>query len=365
MIRAKRGRVVFIDYSQSRRDGSNPRKLYYTEADYVKSLKIKDVALGKKFPQTYSSDASDTFWAATNASGIVFLGNHGAPGEPACLVAYDPGQEKLLWNRSGNVLSMGMLLHKGRLWSGITDRNSIAHAVAYSPDDGNLLVKLPLDSPGSGVPVGVGKRVLIRTRSSIYSFAPAPLAMVGSTVSTAPPTVGAGATPAPTKAKPGWRLYRDRTAGYLIQTPTSWRFDRKKLVKMGGLRMSIPFVKTGVEGGRAVFLGSVHVLTWEAAGRDANALWKSVWAQRRRSNPNVRAVKVHRVDNVGGSSAPGIKAIYSYRNAQGYPVQLRSLCVVSNGVAFELRGWSGPTNPQAIWQEIEGIFGSFRPHRFR
>ena len=354
VVKVRKGRVVFLDYSKRRSDGSNPKKLYFTEADYVKSKKVKDQALHKRYPATYASSAGDHFWAATDDSGIVFIGNHGAAGEPSNLMAYDPGQDKLLWSRSGSVVNMGLLLHRGELWSGVVDQEGNAHAVVYSPDDGSLLARLPLDGPGTDVPVAAGARVLVRTRGSVHCFAPrkgrpTPPALVGS----------AGGE----SSRKGWRLYRDRTAGYLIRTPKSWRFERSKLVKMGGLRMSIPFVRVEQVGGKEVFLGSVHVLTWEAAGRDVNQLWNSVYTQRRQTNPDVRVVNVHKVNNLGGTGLTGIKAAYTFRR-KGYPEQLRSLCVVSHGVAFELRGWAGPGRPEEIWRDIEGIFASFQPHKF-
>lgn len=358
VVKVSKDRVVFIDYSQRASDGTNKRKLYYTEADYVRSKKIKDEELSKKFPATYASASSDTFWAATDASGIVFLGNHGAPGAPSTLMAYDPVHDKILWNRSGGVLSSGLLLHKGMLWTGINDASGNAHAAAYSPDDGNLLLTHKLDSPVTGTPVAAGERVLLRTRNSVYCFK----ASTDATVTpgpAAPPKL----TPVPTQAtKPGWRLYRDRKAGYLIQAPSTWQFDRQRMTKMGGLRMSIPFVRTTMVKGRPVFLGQVTILTWEAAGRDVNQLWQSVYSQQKRLHSDLRVVKVHNVQNVGGSGLPGIKAVYSYRD-RGYVVQLRSLCVVSHGVAFEVRGWAGHMHPKTIWEEIEEILQTFRPHR--
>jgi PQQ-like domain len=357
VVKVGRGRVVFIDYSQRTSAGKNSRELYYTEADYVRGKKLKDAALSKKFPTTYSAAASDTFWAATDKSGIVFLGNHGNPGAPSTLMAYDPVHDKILWNRNGAVISAGLLLHKGMLWTGVNAVNGGASAVAYSPDDGDILFRHKLDAPVTGTPVAAGERVLLRTRGAVYCFK----AVVGTAaVTAAPPT--AKSTPLPTRAKPGWRLYRDKVAGYLMQTPTTWQFDRRRMTKMGGMRMSIPFVRTTMIKGRSVFLGSVHILTWEASGRTVSQLWQNVYAQQRRAHPDLRVLKVHQVQSVGGSGMPGVKATYTYRD-KGYAVQLRSLCVVSHGVAFEVRGWAGPTHPRAIWSEIEAIMKAFRPHR--
>jgi hypothetical protein len=358
VVKVGKGRVVFVDYSKRKSDGTNPKKLYFTEADYIKSKKLKDKALHKRFSATYSTSAADTFWTATNASGIVFIGNHGSDGVGSTMVAYDPGHDKLLWDRSGSVLSMGLLLHKGKLWTGVTDRDGGAHAVAYSPDDGSPLVKLPLDAAGTGRPVAAGKRVLIRTRNAIHCLKPGKQS--GGLV-----VAGGGQKVKGHKARPGWRLFSDKKAGYLIQTPKSWRFNRKKMVLMGGLRMSIPFMRTEKVGGKTQYLGSVHILTWEAAGRDVNTLWNSVYTQRRQSNSDVRVLKVHRVHNVGGTGLSGIKATYTFRSKTGYPIQMRSYCIVSHGVAFELRGWVGPHKREEVWGEVEGIFQSFIPRRMR
>ncbi len=230
VVKVGGSRLVFLDYSQRQSDGSNPKKLYFTEADYVRSKKVKDQALHKRYPATYSSAACDHFWAATDDSGIVFIANYGSPTQQSNLLAYDPGQDKLLWNRSGSVVSMGVLLHGGRLWSGVSDGEGNAYAVAYSPDDGSLLEKLPLDAPGTGAPVAAGRRILVRSRNAIHCFAAGaskPLVLKGAAL----------------PSKKDWRMYRDRTTNYLIRTPKTWEFQREKLVKMGGLRMSIPFVR--------------------------------------------------------------------------------------------------------------------------
>jgi hypothetical protein len=165
----------------------------------------------------------------------------------------------------------------------------------------------------------------------------------------------------PPAARTGWRQFRDRVAGYVIQTPQSWTFDRNAMRKLGGVRFVIPFSRASVVGGRTMIVGTLHLLTWEAAGRDSSALWQSVWAQRQRANADVRVVKLDRVTNVGGSGANGIAATYSFQGRQGYPVQMRSLCVVHHDVAFELRGWASPLMPQEVWQDIQSIMDSFKP----
>jgi outer membrane protein assembly factor BamB len=353
VVKFEGGRIVFLDYTLKQRDGGNPRSLFYTEADYQQGKKLKDVSLRN----LYASAASDGFRVASGAGGRLFLGNHGGPGDPSSLHALDPAEgrtaaPKTIWTRSGEVISSGLLLQGGKLWTALA-RKDESVALAYNPEDGNLLVRQALDAPATGSPVAVGSAVLFRTRSSVYCFAPR--------AATPPPPPA----PLPTEKTPtGWRLFRDKAAGYFIQLPTSWRFDRAGMKTLGGVRYVIPFLRAGTVGGRAVSLGSIHILTWEAAGRDADGLWRSVHAQRLRTSPTLRVVQVQRIANVGGSGVAGVLATYSFQHRSGHPVQMRSLCAVSHGVAFELRAWASPLQPKEIWQEVEAIFGTFRPHRF-
>ena len=361
------GKVVFIDYSKRTTAGKNATRLYYTETDFIKGAKLRDIALSDH----YNTAGSDTFWVAGDPAGQVFLANHGEPGEPATLMAYDPARGKALWSRSGPVTSMGLLLHQGKLWTGRTAKGGKASVLVYSPDDGNPLLTLPLDAPGNGSPVGVGDRVLVRTRKSIYCFAPdagkdipdAPRALLGTAGVASPSAVKAAQLP--TRALPGWRLMRHKPTGFVIQVPRSWKLEKKKMLKMGPMRQVIPFARVKQAGGRRLYLGSIKVLTWEAAGRNVDGLWQSVYAQRRQLSPDVRVGKVHRVRDVGGSGVPGIKATYTYRGPSGYAVQQRSLCVVHHGVAFELRAWVGPTDRRSMWKEVEQILTHFRPHKFK
>ncbi len=355
VIKVGGGRVVFIDYTRKQR-GKNSTKLYYTEADYVRSKKLKDISLSDQ----YKSAKSDTFWVAGDPGGQLFFANHGDPGAPSVLLAYDPAQGKVLWSRGGQVSSMGVLLHKGKLWTGLNKKGGPAKAVLYSPDDGNPVFSHPLDSPGTGSPVATGEAVLLRTRKSVYCFVPA--------VKKAPsPTVKPaiiGTTDDPDTPRPGWKMMRHKPSGFVIQIPQRWHLDKKKKVKLGGVRHVIPFARKQKLGKRVAYVGSVTVLTWEAAGRNVDQLWQSIYAQRRGISPDVRVTKVHRVKNVGGTGVTGIRAVYSFKGPRGYPVQLRSLCLIHHGVAFELRAWAGPSRPAEIWKQVEQIFSTFKPKKF-
>jgi len=353
VVKFEGGRIIFLDFTHKQRDGSNPRKLFYTEADYQTGKKLKDVSL----QSLYVAAASDSFRVASGASGRLFLGNHGGLGDPSSLHALDPAEgrtaaPKTIWTRSGEVLPTGLLLHEGKLWTALARKEEPA-ALAYNPDDGNLLLRQPLDAPPTGAPVAAGTSVLFRTRSSVYCLA--------QRVAAPPPPPP---TPVAVKKPSDWRLFRDRSAGYFIQLPVTWRFDRSRMRSLGGVRFVIPFLRSGQVGGREVSLGSIHILTWEAAGRDADGLWRSVYAQRQRTTPSLRVVQSQRVANVGATGNPGILATYSFKDRSGYPVQMRSLCVISHGVAFELRAWASPLQPKEVWEEIERIMATFRPHKF-
>ena len=357
VIQVGGGRVVFIDYTR-KSGGKNSTKLYYTEADYVKSVKLKDISLSGQ----YKSAASDTFWVAGDPAGQLFFANHGDPGDPSVLLAYDPAQRKTLWSRGGQVSSMGVLLHRGKLWTGLTKKGGPSSAVLYSPDDGNPMATHALDSPGTGAPVAAGEAVLLRTRKSVYCFAPAPRDEPKPKPVVKPAILGTRGLP--TAARPGWKLLRHKPSGFFIQVPESWHIDKQKKRKMGGVRHVIPFARKHKLGQRVFYVGSVTVLTWEAAGRDADKLWQSIYAQRRGTSRDLRVAKVHRVRNIGGSGVDGIRAVYSFHGPRGYAVQLRSLCLIHHGVAFELRAWAGPTRPAEVWKQVEQIFKTFRPHKF-
>ena len=354
------GRIVFIDYTQAASNGrgdgkrgsakrpptdpSNPRKLYYTEADYIRGKKLRDVSLAAK----YTSETADSFWLSASSSGQVFLANHGKPGDTSTLFAFDPEREQTIWTRSGDVASAGLVLHEGRLWTTVAGKGGAAQLLGYSPETGDVVSRVSLDAPGTGSPVPAGQALLVRTRGSIYCVAP----------QGGPPRAGLVGRLGNPRDRSGWRAFRDRVAGYLIQIPETWKFNRDGMRKLGGLRFVIPFVRAESGSGQAVKQGTVHVLTWEAAGRDAQGLWRSVQAQRLRTNPRTR---VQSVVSTQSGGLPAVLATYVYRSTAGEPVQMRSLCVVSHGVAFELRAWVSSTAPVEAWQEVEGIFRSFQP----
>jgi outer membrane protein assembly factor BamB len=351
VLRVADGRIAFIDFTQRTSEGKNPRKLFYTEANYLHGKKLQDLSLGSRYPFA----ASDTFWATPGPTGGVLLGNHGAPGEPSALVALDLANNRTLWTRSGEAVAMGILLHRGLIWTGTVDKERTPSVVAYGSEDGKLAFRHSLDGPGTGTPVAAGRMVLLRTRESVYCFAPAQLKPSYS------PAPGRAADQTTPDSRSPWTVFRNRALGYSVQFPPSWVYEESKARKLGGVRAVIPFVRAAMVRGRSVSLGTVHLLTWEAAGRDAQGLWKSVYYQRYRANPGLRVVSVRQRSDVGAGRVPGVLAVYSFRNRTGVPTEVRSLCVVSHGVAFELRAWAAPSSPADVWREVDSIFSTFRP----
>lgn len=375
VIGMDRDKVVFIDHTRrAGGTGPNKRKLYYTETDYVNARKLRDVNLSGN----YGEAAADTFWVAAGPAGQVFAAGHGEPGVASTLLAYDPVAGRLLWSKSGEVASMGILLHRGQLWTGVTAKDGGSRVVVYRPDDGRALREYALDAPGAGKPVAVGDRVLVRTRDSVYCFAPGvaaetspgPAAKDGDPGRNGDDAVSpAGGddvkvatlgVPAPIAGRPGWTRLSDSGLGFSVDLPPGWILERDKVLRMGGVRMVIPLMRKGKGRRGDRYVGAVQVLTWEDAGRDADGLWRSVYAQRKRLNPRVKVVSVNRVGNVGGSGQGGIRAVYRF-GAGRRQTELRSLCVVSHGVAFELRGWATPRSRRDPWRQVEEVLASFKP----
>jgi outer membrane protein assembly factor BamB len=350
VIKLGGGRIVFIDYSVRGTNGQNSKKLYYTEADYLHSVKVIDLSLSAK----YLAAENDVFWVAADPSGLMYVANHGDPGRSSALFVYDPSRKETLWTRSGAVASMGLILHRASLWTAVSQSNKETYAVAYDPKDGNTLFKYPLDSPGTGAPLAWQQRVLLRTRQSLYCFAPSVIAGGAN-------PAGAGESTEASGMIKGWRAYRDSKAGYLLQTPLSWSFDKSGLRKLGGLRFVIPFKRTGMLGSNAITLGTLHIMTWEDHGGQARTVWNAVLAQQRKLHPDLYVTSLKEVKNVGGSGQAALLAEYGFRDPKGEPVQLRSLCLAHHGVAFELRGWASPYQGEEIWQDLERIFSTFTP----
>ena len=403
--------LTFVDYTVADRKGRNRRKLYFTEVNYRDNKKLRDLALSKQ----YASDRSDTIWVSVGRRGEIYVATHGGPGHDANVVGYDGIQRKTLWERLGTQPNLGVAPYQGLLWSAIRDDNGVTKLVGLDPKNGKATIRLPLDGHAVKPPMEVGGRLFVRTAKSLYCFESRPsptgqtahLAAANAAAEEQPPALPATASPAatatppdsaddepaathlattktppsagsatpaavqppplsldgnrsPPATRPGFRVHKDDQLGFALQLPEAWFLDKSRQRRMGGPRAAIPFSRVKNLPERRFYLGTVQVLTWEAAGRDAAGLWRSIFLQRKSLNADVQVLRVHQLRNVGGTGQPGVVARYRFTGPSGQPVTLRSLCVVSNGVAYELRAWAGPMQPGQTWREIEEIFSSFR-----
>ncbi|MCC6747066.1 MAG: PQQ-binding-like beta-propeller repeat protein [Deltaproteobacteria bacterium] len=373
VVELRDARLAFLDYSRATASGVNPRKVFYTEADYLRGAKTMDRPLSER----YSSSSADRFFAVRAPSGVLYVANVGSPREPSQLFAYLPERKQTRWARSGELVSTGLLLHAGGLVAAVNGREGGSQLVLYSPTDGNTVHQQPLDGLAEGAPVAAGALVLAHTRGSVACFS---LGETPSAASTPPPPTNppppaapsASAPPAPHTGIPaettppagtgpaGFRLYRDRLAGYEVRLPEAWRLDRTRIRRFGGVRLAVPFVRSGLDtAGVPRYQASLQVLVREAAGQDAEGLWRSVYQQRAQQDPQVKVLLVQRPRLPSGQRA--VLATYLTRSASGYPEQVRSLCVVSHGVAFELRARLAPGFLGRLWPEVMQIFRTFHP----
>ena len=347
-------KVVFIDHSKNV-GGKNDRKLYYTEANYRRAKKLRDLSLAS----LYSSPRSDVFWAVGSGSGLVFVGSHGSKPGPSTLQAYNPALGKTVWTRKGRVTSMGLLLHRGRLWTGGVTRGGASRLLAYSPDDGSTVLSVRLDSPGQRAPVAAGKGLLVRTQKSIYFISPSAANDKAVASAATPPKPPVQGKPLPVKARTGWRLIKNVAAKYLVQIPAAWHDEGIR--RLGKKGFMVPFVRKQKVWGRVIHQGTVHLLSSSAQGKDVKGVWGYVLARRQARNPGLTLIRVRNVPDVGGSGLPGLKAIYRVTNSRGNQTEERCLCVVNRGVAYVLTATVAPYQKPYIWTEIEGIFRSFWP----
>ena len=407
-------KLAFVDYTRVDSRGNNRRKLYFTVVDYQNNKKLRDLSLSR----LYASDPSDTIWVTLGAQDNIFLATHGRSGQEANVAGFDLNQRKSLWERLGTQPNLGLALFQGLLWSAIRDDKGATKLVGLDPRTGKAVQRLVLDGNAVYPPVEVAGRLFVRTSKSVYCFGGTPQNLLlpgvnkAPSPSTPPPTRPAPvtalpaaespdepaavpltteatpltteATPLTTEAtpslanieqppplpgetgvtkpgvRPGFRTHMDRQLGFSMQVPETWFLDQARQRRLGGPRAVIPFARVKRLPGQRFFLGTVQVLTWEAAGRDASGLWRSIFVQRHKLNPEIKVKRVFQIKNVGGTGLPGVVARYSFTGPGGQPVILRSLCVVSNGVAYELRAWAGPMHPARTWREVEEIFSSFR-----
>jgi len=341
VIRFDRGRVSFLDFSRLY-EGANPRKLYYTEADAVRGKKLRDLKLSSH----YGYKESDNFAVTSDKNGRrVYLTNYGVGSRPSSLLAYEPRQNHLLWTRSGNVAKDAPVLHNGRLWTTVDGKSSPGQVVAYNLDSGDTVARYKLDAPVRGSVIAAGvSYILARTSDEIWCFGP-------------PHKTTASDAPV---SRPGWRPFHDRKLHYSIQLPQRWQLARKRIHRYGHQRVSIPFVLYRRAGNRPIYVASVHVLIRPAGNDTTEQLWQAVVDQRRQRSTKFSTIREKKLSIAG---AKAILGSYRFTNRAGVTEQARSLCIVSGGLAYELRGRVNPKEPRRVWREMMEIFSTFKVTR--
>ena len=331
------GKLSFIDFSKNL-GGKNPHKLFLTEVDYRKNKKLHDIAL----KHHYFDPKSDRFFALPAGPGAVLLVQNGPLDATSSVLVLDLKQKQVRWQHKAKEPFGAPVIRGQRVWLAC-GRGKARHLVAYGLADGKEQARTAaLSASEVGAPQPVGdKALVVRTKAGLRCLQPG-----------APVAASRPAAADPTR---GWRLYRDTLAGYTIKLPSAWKLNPRHVRHFGPNAFAVPFVRYQVKGDRWLFQASVHVLVRPSRGQTAEQVWKAVLAQRGRRTP-VKIVGTQRrkrngLDEVFGS--------YSFRNRYGRQETAQSLCVVSHGLAFELRARVRPAAAAQLASELRQIFETF------
>jgi hypothetical protein len=342
VVRFTKDRLSFLDYSRERA-GKNRKKLFFTEVDYLKNKKLRDLSLKNH----YGAPSADTFHArAVGSNGLILVqtGQRCGAAAPAKLLYLDLDKKTVRWTVS-RPAPLGAPLRQGALvWVSVAGTAPTMLAVDLA--NGKATRELSLPEAATSAPRAGGEGALVlRDGKGIVAL---------STSATVAPA--SRPTQKTTPAPAGWRLYRDRLAGYVIALPKGWKLNPKHVRHFGSGAFAVPFVRYDVAAGRWRFVASIHVLVRPARAQNVDQLWKAVLAQRR---ARAGAVKVLEVKRQTRDGVVHIDGRYSFRNRFGSSETARSLCVVSHGVAFELRARMRPSRATTVAPQISKIFGRF------
>lgn len=332
------GRLSFIDFSKNLR-GKNPSKLFLTEVDYRKNKKLHDIAL----KHHYVDPKSDRFFALPAGPGAVLLVQNGPIDATSSVLVLDLHKKQVRWqHKAQEPFGQPVITGGRRVWLA-RGRGKARHLVAYALVDGKEKARTAaLSAPEVGAPQPLaGGALVVRTKAGLRCLQP------GAAVAASRPAIVD-----PTR---GWRLYRDTLAGYTIKLPTQWKLNPRHVRHFGPDAFAVPFVRYQVQGDRWIFQASVHVLVRPSRGQTADEVWKAVLAQRGRRTP-VKIVGTQRRTRNGLAEVFGS---YSFRNRYGAEETAQSLCLVSHGLAFELRARVRPAAAAQLAKEVQQIFQTF------
>lgn len=153
-----------------------------------------------------------------------------------------------------------------------------------------------------------------------------------------------------------WKEYQDGLAGYQIYLPAAWKLNSKQIRHYGKNTFSVPFTLYLKKEGQWHFRSSLHILVRPANGQTIEQLLQDVIKQRKKKNGHVEVLSKTKV-KVGQHL--GLSATYKFRNIHGVDERAKSLCVMSHGLAFEIRVRIRPEEFSALEKEIDYIFKTF------
>ncbi len=341
VVRFTQDRLAFLDYSRQK-TGKGEKKLFFTEVDYRANKKLRDLSL----KHHYGAAIADVFHGRAVGDNGLILAQTGpgcGPKAPSKLLYLDLDEKTVRWTIS-RPAPLGVPLRRGgQVWASVG--GATPRLLAVELDNGKVARELRLASPAaSTLRRGVGDALLLRDAKGLVALSTTATAKV------------APASKPTAHTQKGWRRYRDTIAGYVIELPEAWRLNPKHVRHFGRGAFAVPFVRYEITGGRWRFLASIHVLVRPARGQTIDQLWRAVLAQRR---ARAGVVKVLDVTRKTRANVPHLDGRYSFKNRFHTTEIARSLCVVSHGVAFELRA-RVRSKAKAVEAEISKIFARFR-----
>ena len=329
-------RLAFLDYTRLLK-GKNARKLFYTEADINKNKKLRDVSLKNH----YGDGKADTFWARPVGDSGLLLAQSGKGASRTSLLYLDLAAKRVRWKVEQKAPLSPPLRRGKTVWLAVG--GAAPQLLTIDLETGKVRARHNLPKATVAAPrPGAKGQLLLRDQTGLMAVTP-----------------GRAAKPkTPGRTPKGYRRYQDALAGYTIELPKAWTLNAKHVKHFGKDSFAVPFMRYHVDSKkRYFFMASVHVLVRPDRGQSAEQLWTAVLNQRRNRVGRVKVLGVERIERNGVQQVHGR---YSFTNRYRRQESARSLCVVSHGLAFELRARFRPEFAAKINAQLDRIFANFK-----